>query len=189
MVRLFALLTAGKGSRTGMYTEIFVSWILQLFAFWFFNFNFFLEKFFFTHDIYPHPHPRPKTSTHYPRPTTFSYTLFVEVYLETISGHAYIRKRCFSQNIQNNINAKGLRSRLLCFFSSRRGRIMLWGILASFWLNWWNVVCGQKAGLISIFAPCKGIPKQSWILDCTPVIENFRDWIPVFISAIPYSNR
>ena len=28
---------------------------------------------FFTHDIYPHP--RPTTSTHYPRPTTFSYTL------------------------------------------------------------------------------------------------------------------
>ena len=76
MVRLFALLTAGKGSRTGMYTEIFVSWILQLFAFWFFNFNFFLEKVFFTQDIYPHPHPRPTTSTHYPRPTTFSYTQF-----------------------------------------------------------------------------------------------------------------
>ena len=25
---------------------------------------------------YPHPHPRPTTSTHYPRPTTFSYTLY-----------------------------------------------------------------------------------------------------------------
>ena len=43
--------------------------------------------------------------------------VFVEVYLETISGHAYIRKRRFSQNTQNNITAKGLRSRLLCFFS------------------------------------------------------------------------
>ena len=29
---------------------------------------------FFTHNIYPYPHPRPTTSTHYPRPTTFSYT-------------------------------------------------------------------------------------------------------------------
>ena len=62
-----------------MYTEIFVSWILQLFAFWFFNFNFFLENFFlpttFTHTHTHEPHPRPKTSTHYPRPTTFSYTL------------------------------------------------------------------------------------------------------------------
>ena len=28
--------------------------------------------FFFTHVTYPHP--RPTTSTHYPRPTTFSYT-------------------------------------------------------------------------------------------------------------------
>ena len=100
------------------------------------------------------------------------------IFRDTISGHAYIRKRCFSQNIQSNINA-----------SSRRGWIMLWGIQASFSLNWWNVVCGQKAGLISIFTPCKGIPKQSWILDCRPVIENFRGWIPVFISAIPDSNR
>ena len=34
----------------------------------------FFGIFFFTPDIYPHPHPRPTTSTHYPRPTTFSYT-------------------------------------------------------------------------------------------------------------------
>ena len=69
MICLLALLTAGKGSRTGMYTEIFVSWILQLFAFWFFNFNFFLEKVFlpttFTHT---HTHdPRPLPTTHDPR--------------------------------------------------------------------------------------------------------------------------
>ena len=35
---------------------------LQLFAIYFFNFNLFLEDFFFfTHDNYPHPHPRPTT--------------------------------------------------------------------------------------------------------------------------------
>ena len=47
-----------------------------------FIYYFFLDNFFFTHDIYPHPHPRPTTSTHYlrpgadylPRPMTFSYT-------------------------------------------------------------------------------------------------------------------
>ena len=46
------------------------------YLFLFFNY-FTLSLFFytfFTHDIYPHPHPRPTTSTHYPRPTTFSYT-------------------------------------------------------------------------------------------------------------------
>ena len=79
-IRLFALLTAGKGSRTGMYTEIFVSWILQLFAFWFFNFIFFLENFFlpttFTH-----------THTHdlYPLPTTHDILLpFKEMYKESV---------------------------------------------------------------------------------------------------------
>ena len=58
-----------------MYPEIFISWILQLFAFQFFNLNFFLEDFFlpttFTHT---HTHyPRLTTSTYYPRPTTFSW--------------------------------------------------------------------------------------------------------------------
>ena len=33
-----------------------------------------MEDFLFTHDIYPHP--RPTTSTHYPRPTIFSYTRY-----------------------------------------------------------------------------------------------------------------
>ena len=70
MICLLALLTAGKGSRTGMYTEIFVSWILQLFAFWFFNFIFFLENFFlpttFTHTHTHEPHPRPTTHDLYP---------------------------------------------------------------------------------------------------------------------------
>ena len=40
----------------------------------FFDFYFFLEYFFFTHDNYPHSHPRPLPTTHDPRPTTFSYT-------------------------------------------------------------------------------------------------------------------
>ena len=53
--------------------------ILQLFSIYFFFellyfITFFFQTFFFTHEIYPHPHPRPTTSTHYPRPTTFSYT-------------------------------------------------------------------------------------------------------------------
>ena len=49
----------------------------KLFFFFCFNNFFTLSLFFysfFTHDIHPHPHPRPTTSTHYPRPTTFSYT-------------------------------------------------------------------------------------------------------------------
>ena len=43
-------------------------------TFCFFIFLIFFGRHFFTHDIYPLPHPRPTTSTHYPRPTTFSYT-------------------------------------------------------------------------------------------------------------------
>ena len=63
---------------------------------------------------------------------------------------------------------------------------MLWRILASFLLNWWNAACGQKASVISIFAPCKGIQNspgfwipRRWI------------WIPVSLSGtwIPDSNR
>ena len=46
-----------------MYTEIFVSWILQLFAFWFFNFIFFWKTFF-----YPRHLPTPTNHTHDPRP-------------------------------------------------------------------------------------------------------------------------
>ena len=38
-----------------------------LLIFKFYNFLFFWENYFFTHDIYPHPHPRLTTSTHYPR--------------------------------------------------------------------------------------------------------------------------
>ena len=53
-------------------------WQLFPFLFFFYLITFFYHFFFchtfFTHDIYPHPHPRPTTSTHYPRPTTFSYT-------------------------------------------------------------------------------------------------------------------
>ena len=50
-------MTAGKGKTTGMYEEIFVSWIVQLFA-------------FITQDIYPHTHthnPRPLPTTYDPR--------------------------------------------------------------------------------------------------------------------------
>ena len=54
--------------------------ILQLFLF-ISSFQLFLLYHFFytflTHDIYAHPHPQPTTSTHYSRPTTFSYTLFL----------------------------------------------------------------------------------------------------------------
>ena len=74
MLRLFALPTAGKWGRTGMYMEIFVSFTFTFCLLIFLIFIFFLENFFFTHGIYPHPHPRPTTSTQYPRPTTFSYT-------------------------------------------------------------------------------------------------------------------
>ena len=46
---------------------LFLFWITLLY-------HIFFLLFFFTHEIYPHPHPLPTTSTHYPRPTTFSYT-------------------------------------------------------------------------------------------------------------------
>ena len=74
---------AGKGNRTGMYAETFVSWILQLLLSNFYFFLLCLEDFFFTHDIYPHPHPPLTASTHYPRPTTFSYTR-----RRTLAAHA-----------------------------------------------------------------------------------------------------
>ena len=45
--------------------------ILQFFSIYFLSFL----PYFFTNDVYPHRHPRPTTSTHYLRPTTFSYTL------------------------------------------------------------------------------------------------------------------
>ena len=51
--------------------------ISQLFSIYFFSITLLYHIFFYTfltHDIYPHPHPRPTTSTHFPRPTTFSYT-------------------------------------------------------------------------------------------------------------------
>ena len=69
MICLLALLTAGRGvglacTRRFSFHEFYN----------FLPFDFFLENLFFTHDIYPHPHPRPTTSTHYPRPTTCSYT-------------------------------------------------------------------------------------------------------------------
>ena len=66
-IRLLALLTAGKGKRTGMYAEIFVSWILQLFAILFFDCYFFRKLFFFPRHL---PTPTTHTHTHDPRPTT-----------------------------------------------------------------------------------------------------------------------
>ena len=51
--------------------------ILQFFSIYYCCFFLsFICHTFFTHDIYPHPHQRSTstTSTHYPRPTTFSYT-------------------------------------------------------------------------------------------------------------------
>ena len=70
---LFALLTGGKGSRTDMYAEIFTTFCLLIFKFFFFLENLILPT-TFTHTHTHDPHPRPTTSTHYPRPTTFSYT-------------------------------------------------------------------------------------------------------------------
>ena len=65
---------------------------------------FFLE-FFFTHEIYPHPHPRPTTSTHYPRPTTFSYTRLRRAGIENWVKDDILRERmslclcfCASEN-------------------------------------------------------------------------------------------
>ena len=76
-IRLFALLTAGKGNRTGIVRGDFRFMNFTTFCYLFFLLLiFFWKTFFFTHDIYPHPHPRPTTSTHYPQPTTFSYTPF-----------------------------------------------------------------------------------------------------------------
>ena len=43
---------------------------------------FFFFYTFFTHDIYSHPHPRLTTSTHYPRPTRFSYTHWITTFLK-----------------------------------------------------------------------------------------------------------
>ena len=66
-IRLFALLTAGKGNGTGVYAEIsfheFYHFSFYLFVYLFvcFIFILFFLYFFFTHDIYPHPHPRPTT--------------------------------------------------------------------------------------------------------------------------------
>ena len=54
--------------------------ILHFFSIYYYYFFISFFYTFFTHDIYPHPHPhphpRPTTSTHYPRPTTFSYTQY-----------------------------------------------------------------------------------------------------------------
>ena len=57
-LRLFAVLTAGKGNGTGVYAEIFVSLILHFFVFnlliFFCEFSYFFCTFFFyTHAIYP----------------------------------------------------------------------------------------------------------------------------------------
>ena len=63
-IRLLALLTAGKGKRTGVYAEIFVSWILQLFALNFLIVNFLENCIFpttFNHSHDPHSYPRPTT--------------------------------------------------------------------------------------------------------------------------------
>ena len=48
---------------------------------------------------------------------TFYMGLCRGIFRDTIWGHAYVRQRRFSQNTQNYINEKGLRIRLLCFFS------------------------------------------------------------------------
>ena len=56
-LRLFAVLTAGKGNGTGVYAEIFVSLILHFFVFnfliFFVNSLIFSVLFFYTHTIYP----------------------------------------------------------------------------------------------------------------------------------------
>ena len=85
--------------------------ILQFFSIYYYYYYYFLSFFpyFFTHDIYPHPHPRPTTSTHYPRPTTFSYTPFIPEYLilrhKTITNTGTI-KNLFGTNstILNNFS-------------------------------------------------------------------------------------
>ena len=57
--------------------------ILQFFSIYYYYFlSFFSIRFLpttFTHTHTHDPHPRPTTSTHYPRPTTFSYTRAISV--------------------------------------------------------------------------------------------------------------
>ena len=100
-IRLFALLTAGKGNGTGVYAEIsfhkFYHFSFYLFIYLFISFILFSFYFSFTF-FYPRhlptptptthdPHPRPTTSTHDPRPTTFSYTqLKLEPYDKQAKG-------------------------------------------------------------------------------------------------------
>ena len=63
-IRLFALLTAGKGNGTGVYAEISFNELYHFSFCLFIYFILFFFIFFFTHDIYPHPHPRPTPTTH-----------------------------------------------------------------------------------------------------------------------------
>ena len=77
---------------------LFLFWITLLY-------HIFFLDFFFTHEIYPHPHPRPTTSTHYPRPTTFSYTRLRRAGIENWVKYDILRERmslclclCFCAN-------------------------------------------------------------------------------------------
>ena len=71
-IRLIALLTAGKRKGTGVYEDIFVSWIFTTFC----TIFFFFLCFFFTHDIHPHLRPTPTTHTHDPRPITHTHDFY-----------------------------------------------------------------------------------------------------------------
>ena len=59
--------------------------IVQFFSIYYYYYFLSFLPYFFTHDIYPHRHPRSTTSTHYPRPTTFSYTLCGIFFLNHLS--------------------------------------------------------------------------------------------------------
>ena len=80
-IRLFALLTQGKGNRNreqGIGNRFSFH---EFYNFLLFNFLIliFFEDFFFTHDNNPHPHP-------HPRPTTFSYTRKIKPFADFFGG-------------------------------------------------------------------------------------------------------
>ena len=67
--------------------------IIQFFSIYDYYFlSFFSILFLPTTFNYPHPHPRPTTSTHYPRPTTFSYTHVRRDVTKTRNGKRGTRK-------------------------------------------------------------------------------------------------
>ena len=89
-IRLFALLTAGKGNGTGVYAEIsfhkFYHFSFYLFIYLFIYLIYFIFILFFLYFFLPttfthtHTHdPRPTTHTNDPRPTTFSYTPYKDI--------------------------------------------------------------------------------------------------------------